>query len=263
MFSTVALVGFYQIISRISELFRQFSTQIHDIIGPISASLFTSSNHNKLSQVLLQSNQIVGFIATMLLVPAYLFIEELLFLWLNISNQDVIITAKILLVSMYVLVVLRSSSVQVLLMCDKHKQLTLVAIIESVLNLCLSIYLIQYYSIIGVAIGTLIPNIILALVYNIPVACKFSNISIFEYLKKAIVKNIFTGILVYIIMLYFLGSTQIESFILLIGYGFLSLVLFCLIYCIIFVNKIQRSKLINLIKQYIFSKKKQFNIIDV
>ena len=256
VFSSFALVGFYQIVSRISELFRQFSTQIHDIIGPISAALFSSSNKDKLSKVLLQSNQIVAFISTMLMVPSFLFIEELLYFWLNINDRDVILTAKILLVSMYILVALRSSSVQVLLMCNKHKQLTVVAIIEAVMNLFLSIYLIQYYSIIGVAIGTLIPNVILAIVFNIPVACKFSGISVFLYLKKAVFKNMFTGLIVYTVLFYVSQFFGEISFIHLIAYGFLSLILYLMFYYLCFLNKSDKQKAKCFIKESILSKKK-------
>ena len=263
IFSTVTLVGFYQIISRISELFRQFSTQIHDIIGPISAALFTSSNNDKLSKVLLQSNQIVSFISTMLIVPSFLFIEDLLFIWLQINNSDVILTAKILLVSMYILVTLRSSTVQVLLMCNKHKQLTAVAIIEAFMNLFLSIYLIQFYSIIGVAIGTLIPNIVLAIVYNIPISCKFSGISIFEYLKQAICKNIFTGLIVYGILFYLSQFFGKVSFIGLILYGIMSILLYCFVYYICCLNKKSKKKVKNVIKEYFLTKKKLLNIINV
>lgn len=263
MFSTVALAGFYQIISRITELFRQFSTQIHDIIGPISAALFSTASHDKLSQVLLQSNQIVSFIATLLFVPSFLLLEELLYLWLNIDNTQVQLTAKILLVSMYILVVLRSSSVQVLLMCNRHKSLTKVAVIESIMNLFLSIYLIQYYSIIGVAIGTLIPNILMAIFYNIPVACKFSKITVYSYLKKAILKNIITGLIVYIILFLLLQIANDISFVMLLLYGFTSVMLYCTIYYILWLDSNEKEKVKNLIKKYILSKKKLLNIINV
>jgi len=263
MFSSIALVGFYQIISRVSELFRQFSTQIHDIVGPLSASFFAASNHNKLSSVLLQSNQVVAFVATMLLVPSFLFIEELLNLWLNITNVQVITTAKILLFSMYILVVLRSSSVQVLLMCNKHKQLTLIAIIESIMNLGLSIYLIGQYSIVGVAIGTLIPNVLLAFLYNIPVACKFSNISIYLYFKAVLFKNILIGLCVYAILFFISQYIAYISFLILLLFGFSSVVLYCLFYFFLCLDKEQREKVKSLSKKYILNKKKLLNIINV
>ena len=226
MFSTVALVGLYQIISRVSELFRQFSTQIHDILGPISASLHTTNNHSQLHNTLLNSNKVVGFISTLIFIPTMLYIDKLLYYWLEIQNDEVIITAKILLFSMYILVFLRSTSVQVLLMCDKHKQLTVIAILESVFNLVLSIYLVQKYSMIGVALGTLIPNIIFAFFYNIPMSCKFTKISIYYYFKHIIFKNMLLGIILYVVF-YYLTVGNVSSFSHLVIYSFLISASFC------------------------------------
>ena len=245
MFSTVALVGFYQVVSRISEIFRQLSTQVHDILGPISASLFVTNDHDKLGNILFTTNRVVGFIATMILIPSILFIDELLFFWLKIDNKMVINTAIVLLFSMYILVFLRSSSVQVLLMCDKHKQLTYIAIIESIFNLALSIYLVKNYSILGVAIGTLIPNLFLAIVYNIPVACKFSKVDIFYYIKNIIFKTIGIGLFVFFTMDYLLLDNQIESIFELFYYGFLSMILFVIVYFLLGLSKIEQKQILS------------------
>lgn len=241
MFSTVALVGVYQIVSRVSELFRQFSTQIHDILGPISASLFTTNSHDKLYNTLFHTNKIVGFISTLLFIPTMLYIDKLLYFWLDIQNDEVITTARILLVSMYILVFFRSSSVQVLLMCEKHKQLTVVAIIEAVLNLILSIYLVQKYSIIGVALGTLIPNVFFAIVYNIPVSCWFSKISIFYYLKEVVFKTIILGCIVYSAF-YLLTINKIDTIIDLLIYCFISCCSFSILYYL-FLNKYDKTEI--------------------
>lgn len=237
MFSTVALVGIYQIVSRISELFRQFSTQIHDILGPISASLFATNNHDKLYNTLFNTNKIVGLISTILFIPSFLFIDKLLYFWLDINNQEVTYTAMILLVSMYVLVFFRSSSVQVLLMCNKHKQLTVVAILEAISNLVLSIYLVQHYSIIGVALGTLIPNVFFAIFYNIPVACSFSKISIFYYLKEVVFKILFIATIVFGFLYMFILNTNIDSLFQVIVYSILSIAMFSFLYYYLCLNK--------------------------
>jgi len=247
IFSTVALVGFYQVVSRISEIFRQLSTQIHDILGPISASLFITNNHDELGNILFTTNRVVGFISTMILIPSILFIDELLFFWLKIDNEMVINTAMVLLLSMYILVFLRSSSVQVLLMCNKHKQLTYVAIIESILNLALSIYLVKNYSILGVAIGTLIPNLFLAIVYNIPVACKFSNVSIFNYSKDVIFKTLFTGVFIFFVMDYLLINIKIDSILELFYYGFISMIFFIIVYFFVALSKIEKKQILSFI----------------
>ncbi len=239
MFSTVALVGVYQIVSRVSELFRQFSTQIHDILGPLSASLFVTNKHDDLQNTLLNTNKIVGFISTLLFIPTFLYIDKLLYFWLEIESIEVVYTAMILLVSMYVLVFFRSSSVQVLLMCERHKELTVVAILEAIMNLALSIYLVQKYSIIGVALGTLIPNIFFALVYNIPVSCKFSKISVFYYLKEVVFKTIVLGCIVYAVF-YIFSSGSINSILDLLIYGLLCVSCFTILYYI-FMKEIDKE----------------------
>ncbi|WP_108063259.1 oligosaccharide flippase family protein [Poseidonibacter lekithochrous] len=250
MFSTVALVGVYQIVSRVSELFRQFSTQIHDILGPLSASLFVTNKHDALQNTLLHTNKIVGFISTLLFIPTFLYIDKLLYFWLEIESIEVVYTAMILLVSMYVLVFFRSSSVQVLLMCERHKELTVVAILEAIMNLVLSIYLVQKYSIIGVALGTLIPNIFFAIIYNIPVSCKFSKISVFYYLKEVVFKTIILGCIVYGVF-YIFTSSSINSILDLLIYGLLCVSCFTILYYI-FMNEIDKKEikklLINKIK---------------
>lgn len=255
IFSTVALVGFYQVVSRISEIFRQLSTQIHDILGPISASLFITNNHDELGNILFTTNRVVGFIATMILIPSILFIDELLFFWLKIDSTVVTDTAIVLLVSMYILVFLRSSSVQVLLMCDKHKQLTYIAIIESILNLVLSIYLVKNYSILGVAIGTLIPNLFLAIVYNIPVACRFSKVNIFYYIKNVILKTILIGLFVFFSMNYLLIDIKIDSIFELFFYGFITMISFVIIYFVFALNKIEQKKILSFFTSRFINKK--------
>jgi len=179
----ITFVGLYQIASRVSELFRQFATQFHESLGTKAAMLNATDDTEALSSLLMHSNKIISAVATFLFIPIFLLIEELLYLWLEIEDAQTMLVAKLLLISMYVLVVFRSSMVQVLLMNNKHIQLMKIGLFEAVSNVILSIILVQKYGMIGAAIGTLIPNILLALVYNIPVTIQYSKISIKHYLK--------------------------------------------------------------------------------
>ena len=180
----ISFVGLYQIASRVAELFRQFATQFHESLGTKAAMLNANDDKKELSNLLIHSNKIISAIATLLFIPMYLLIEELLFLWLKIEDQQTILAAKILLVSMYILVVFRSSMVQVLLMNNRHLQLMKIGLLEAISNVLLSIILVHYYGMIGAAIGTLIPNIVFAMFYNIPETLRYSSISTGAYLKE-------------------------------------------------------------------------------
>lgn len=198
IFGSVTMVAIYQISIRLADTYQKFSGQFLDNLGPVSATLFAAGNKDKMSEVMLQSNRLMGIISSLLLIPLIVYVKPLLKIWLELDHHAGQITAIILLISMYVLLFFRSSSVYVLLMANEHKILAFIAAIEAIANLGLSILLIKILptllrayqipdlAIIGVALGTLIPNVILAFTFNVPKACRFAGISIRTYLRTVV-----------------------------------------------------------------------------
>jgi len=193
----VTFAGFYQIAARVSELFRQFATQFHESLSTKAAILHKDNDKEELSDLLIHSNKLISAVATLLFIPAYILIEPLLFHWLSLNDVATIIIAKILLISMYILVVFRSSMVNILLMNDQHIQLMRVGLLEAFSNIILSIILVSKYGMIGAAIGTLIPNIFFALFYNIPVSLKYTSTSFLTYMKTYLLPLIFSFIITF------------------------------------------------------------------
>ena len=193
LFASVSLVAVYQISSKLALTFKGFSTQFLDNLTPVAATLFASKQENKLAKIFVESDRLLGFIATMLFIPIVVFVRPLLNIWLELNDPDGIRVAIILMVSIYIIVSFRSSSAKILLMGDKYRNLSIVAIIECAANLGLSIYLIRYFGIVGVAIGTLVPNVIMAVVFNIPVGLKFAGLSFKDYFNLSLKNNLFIG----------------------------------------------------------------------
>ncbi len=214
VFSSVSLVAIYQIASRLAETYKMFSSQFLDNLRPIAAILFISNQKSKLAKILIESNRLLGFFATLMIIPLLIFLKEVLSIWLELSDPAGTICAIILLLSMYFYVFFRSSSVYILLMSNAHKQLTIVAIIECIINLVLSIFLIKRIGIVGVAIGTIVPNILAAIFYNIPKACQFAEISFKEFFSQAIFRTAWIGMItasiIYIISTRFRPSNLLE-----------------------------------------------------
>jgi O-antigen/teichoic acid export membrane protein len=213
IFSSVALVGIYQISSRLAETYRGFASQFLDNLSPVAASLNAAGHHNKLAEIMLQSNRLMGMISTMMLIPLIVYVKPLLQIWLELSDPMGTVVAVILLLSMYNLLFFRSSSVYILLMLNKQKTLTKIALIECLANLGLSILLlktlpvtitlfgisIDNFNIVGVALGTFIPNVVLAFTYNVPAAIKFSGLSIKEYFNISIRRTLVIGLIVFVL----------------------------------------------------------------
>lgn len=177
--------------------FKTFTSQFLDNLAPVAATLFASKKENKLAKIMIESNRLMGFISTMMFVPLIIFIKPLLKIWLELEDPDGITVGIILLISMYIIVFFRSTSVKILLMGDNYKKLSVVAIIECAANLGISIILIRYIGIIGVALGTLIPNFLLMIFFNIPIGLKFSGITLKEYFKQSVRHSLWIGMLTY------------------------------------------------------------------
>ncbi len=200
IFSSVAMVAIYQIASRLADTFKQFSTQFLDNLKPVAATLFASNEEGKLGQILMESNRLQGFIATMMIIPLIIYIKPILNIWLELTDPAGITSAIILLVSMYIYVFFRSSSVHIILMGNNYKRLTIVAGIECTLNLVISIILIHHIGIIGVALGTLIPNVLATIFFNIPSGCRFAGVSFKRFFSITIFRTVWIGFLTALIV---------------------------------------------------------------
>jgi O-antigen/teichoic acid export membrane protein len=242
IFASVELVAFYQIASRLAGTFMSFSTQFNDNLGPIASVFHTSGRNDELASMQLYTSRIIGFIATFMLVPLVAYIGPLLEVWLELTEPASRMCSIILLISTYFLVLFRSGSVQILLMCGREKELTVVAVTECLMNLVLSIILVRYLGIVGVALGTMIPNIVLGCFYNIPTACKFAKVGMWEFFSFSIFKTLAAGAVSVIFAYWLLYIHYPDSLLMLLAFCCAAGSVYLLIFYIIGISREERSK---------------------
>ncbi|MCP4179483.1 MAG: oligosaccharide flippase family protein [bacterium] len=177
-------VAIYQIGTRISEIMEQFSSQFQNSLPAVAASLHKTGDKEKIRWILLRSIRLTVFIGTGIFVILFLQTKQILNIWLKVQNNDSILIAYIMLISVLFVILFRSTSFKFLQMAGKHKPLAVIMVIECIVNIVASIILVKTIGVIGVAIGTLVPNIIISVFVVFPMFVKFSNFSLFYYLKK-------------------------------------------------------------------------------
>ena len=198
----MSAVAIYQIGSRLSFLFNNFATQFQNNLTPIAAKLHHSGEQDRLGNIMYHSNRIVMLFTSLIFIILVYFTEPLLFIWLGVTIKEAILISYIMLFSVYFSIIFRSVNNPILLMGGKHKFLSKVAIYESIANILLSIILVKVYGVIGVAIGTLVPNLVLGIFLILPSAAKYSAQSISIYIQKIfmpvlLISSITFGLLVY------------------------------------------------------------------
>jgi len=177
-------VAMYQIATKIPQMISIASTQFQTNLAPIAAILHKSGEKEKLQQTMYDSTRITVFICTGVFTASIPLVRPILYRWLKVTDETTILLSYILISSMFILIIFRDTAKHFLLMTGYHRLLTKIAIAEAISNIVLSIIFIKLIGIMGVAIGTLVPNVIISLMIIFPLAAKHSGNSTFPYLVK-------------------------------------------------------------------------------
>jgi O-antigen/teichoic acid export membrane protein len=187
-------VAIYQLGTRIPEIAQFLTTQFQENLSPIAASLYKAGDKEKLRAVMFSSTRLTVFLSTCVFIVFSCLTREIMFVWLKVTREEVIWIAYVMMFSAYILVVFRSTANHFLLMTGHHRLVAGLAVGESIVNLALSIILIRMIGVIGVAIGTLIPNFIIGLFIVFPLSARYSKQSLIAFMFKVYAPSFFIGI---------------------------------------------------------------------
>ncbi|MCW8934265.1 MAG: oligosaccharide flippase family protein [Gammaproteobacteria bacterium] len=182
IFMPVASVTFYAIAGMLVEYLRKLVTTSTSILNPLVSHYSASNENDKIQYALVSGTKLTLFIALPVVTVLVLLGEIFIDLWMG--EEFAAISGEILVI----LAVAQAFSaphfsiVNVLYGMNKHKTLAHFRIVEAICNLVLSIVLINYYGLVGVALGTAIPHIILTSMILPWYATKQINMSLSNYM---------------------------------------------------------------------------------
>ena len=182
---TAGHVTHYFIGARLAEYFLIMIFRATSIMTPVFTRYHAQGNYEEIRSKLLfmtKINTILSvFAGGLIIIVGRSFIMR----WMGEHYLDAYPVLVVLMIAMIIQAIYNPSN-NVLFAISKHRYLAIVDIAEGVINLGLSIILINYYGIMGVALGTAIPLIISRLIIlplyvcqcvELPVKKYFFNIS--------------------------------------------------------------------------------------
>jgi len=177
-------VTVYHLATKIPQIICMASTQFQSNLAPVAAILHKSGETNRLQQTMFHSTRITVFICTGAFAVFIPLVRPVLYTWLKVDDALTISLTYILIMSMYILIIFRDTAKHFLLMTGYHRTLASIAFAEAISNLLLSIILVKLIGVLGVAWGTLIPNVIISIMIIFPLAARQSGSTPLEYLAK-------------------------------------------------------------------------------
>lgn len=160
----ILAVATYQAAAKVSEIYAQFTKQLQDTLSPAAAHLHASGDRAALADLIVKGTRWSVLISTPLYVLSAFYLPQLLSLLTGSSTlpQPTYLTAQVLLLWFYTTTITHSVSKRIFIMTGHERKLMWLGLAEALANLLLSLLLVHHYrSIVAVAVGSLIPTLII------------------------------------------------------------------------------------------------------
>jgi len=156
-----------------------------DIFLPMSSDADASNNRDRLRQIFIEGNRFSGFIMFPICVAMVILGKSLIQVWVGpkyVSSSYLVLLLLIVPKSLYRS---QAASTRILFGMSRHRALAVVAILEGLINVGLSIALVRPLGIVGDTLGTTIPLLATSLFFLPLYLCRLLEVPLRTFLSRA------------------------------------------------------------------------------
>ena len=207
----LAMVTHYSIAIRLIDYIGQLLTAVLGMFLPIFTKYDAQGKDDEMRDKFLILTEMSVFL-TLLLIPTLMILGNVFIgLWMGEKYSDAYIPLLILGVAA-IFAGCNRVCITALYAKAKHGYYAKINFLEGIVNLALSLILVQKFGIIGVALGTTIATIYVKAVLLPRYTCSVINLPFFQY-YKVIVKHVIFAILYYSAALWIFNQLAIDSYV--------------------------------------------------
>jgi len=185
-FLNVSWVTYYSVGARLIEYFAQFISSSLGIMLPVFSQYESVGDFDNIRKKFISATRISVilsvFIGTSIFFYGHVFIER----WMGQDFGKSYYVAAILCLP-YTIALMQNPSVGLLYGISQNRYFAIANTSEGALNVILSIILVKYYGIYGVAMGTAISMAIFKILIQPIFVCRTINLSLYDYFIKTLV----------------------------------------------------------------------------
>ncbi len=184
-FMGTSAVAIWAVAQRLIEIVQRLTDQLNAVLFPVVVDSSTVQRADRLQKILVQGTRLSLAMVVPLATVLGLLARPLIMVWVGPQFSESVNVLYILSVVVAVRVGNATSSV-ILKGADLHKFLAFANLSMALGNLVLSVLLVRVYGLIGVAIGTLIPILVIAAFVVFPKACRRVGLSVWTVVLSSV-----------------------------------------------------------------------------
>jgi len=211
-FMSAAAVTYYTIPWSLTEYSKRFFMAYSRNYLPAFSELEASSNHAELKALFVSGTKVMLIISNLFCIGIMVMGESFLSLWMGAEYAEKCTAILIILFAAQMVQGPQLISHSLLLGISKHKNYSYMNMAVSVINLALSIYLIQDYGLIGVALGAAIPQVIFYSCVVPFISIRTAGLSFGYYFSETYLKLLFPSLLLFGVLFLFKSHYYPDTF---------------------------------------------------
>jgi O-antigen/teichoic acid export membrane protein len=184
-FMGTSAVAIWAVAQRLIEIVQRITDQLNAVLFPVVVDSSTVQRTDRLQKILIQGTRLSLGMVVPLATVLGLTARPLVMVWVGPQFAESVNVIYILSI-VVALRVGNATSAVILKGSDLHKFLAIANLSMAVGNLVLSVLLVRVYGLIGVAIGTLIPMIVIAMFVVFPAACRRVELPVFTVVRQSV-----------------------------------------------------------------------------
>ncbi len=181
----VAAVAIYQAGFKMGEMLNMFSVQLQSALSPAAAHLKASGDEAGLRELLLRSSRLTFVAVTPAYVLSAVYLDGLIRLLTGLETvpPEAFWVGQALLLAIYSSQLTNSCTKRILMMSGHEKALLKLSLLDAGCNVAISLALVFPLGILGVALGTLIPTVLVGWLLVIPLTLRSVELGAGEFLR--------------------------------------------------------------------------------
>ena len=181
-FVSLDAVGVYGVAALIIGYLVRIIGSANSVLNPRFSSLDGLNDKAKIEVLLMRSLKVSSFLGFSLVLMTISFGPKFILLWAGSEYSEAIPVLTVLCVS-YAFALVQNPGIPLLFALNKHKYYALFTVIEGFLNILISIILVFKYSILGVALGTMISMLVIKILVMPYYIARTINVPIMRYIS--------------------------------------------------------------------------------
>ena len=183
----VAFIALYQAGYKAAEMFNLFSVQLQDALTPAAAQLHAMGDRSGLLHLLTASTRMTTALVIPLALLCAAYLEPLVRLLTGLKSVEpaILLTGWLLIAATLSSLLTSSCSKRILMMCGWEKPLLRASLADAAVNLVLSLVLVRFMGVAGVALGTFVPTFLVGIFWILPLTARFAEKPLGTFLREA------------------------------------------------------------------------------